>query len=114
MRKIMMQRSLVGALLVGVMMAAPAFAQLQSAQKQTAKQPEAVSRFSVAFNYTTARATTTGGNSFWLQGGGGQIDYRFWRNLSAVADVGGLRNSNINSSGVELEMMTFTFGPRYT
>jgi hypothetical protein len=54
-----------------------------------------------------------GGDNFWLQGGSAQIHGQFWRGLGAVAEVAGLHTGDANS-GVGLDIVTVTFGPRYT
>jgi hypothetical protein len=45
---------------------------------------------------------------------GAEIEGRFARNWGAVAEVAGVHNGNINSSGVGLDMVTAVCGPRYT
>lgn len=55
-----------------------------------------------------------GGANFWLQGGDAQAHGQFWRGLGAVADVAGFHNANVNGSSVGLDLITATFGPRYT
>ncbi len=52
--------------------------------------------------------------SFWSGGGSVEVAGEFYRGLSAVADIGGTHAGNINSTGVGLDMVTATFGPRYT
>jgi hypothetical protein len=49
-----------------------------------------------------------------MQGGGVQLHGQFYRGLGMVADIAGMHTSNINSSGVGLDLVTATFGPRYT
>ena len=56
-----------------------------------------------------------GSSGFWMQGGSVQVHGQFWRGLGVVADVSGLHTANAgNSSGVGLDLVTATFGPRYT
>ncbi len=71
-------------------------------------------RFDVAFTYDTVLANVTTGNEFWMQGGSAQAEARLWRRLYGVADVAGLHASNVNGSGIGLDLITATFGPRYT
>jgi hypothetical protein len=60
-------------------------------------------------------ANVVGGNGFWMQGGSVQIHGQFWHGLGVVADVAGLHTASTNgSSGVGLDLVTATFGPRYT
>ena len=68
----------------------------------------------VAVTYAATRSDQASGSSFWMQGGSFQIEGRFYGGLGVVADVTRLHVANINSSGVGLDLVTATFGPRYT
>lgn len=68
----------------------------------------------VAVLYNSTRSQTLGSTSFWMQGAGMQIEGRFYRGLGAVADVTGSHIAAIGSTGVGLDLVTATFGPRYT
>jgi hypothetical protein len=69
----------------------------------------------VAIVYNPLLANIVGGNSFWMQGGSVQVHGQFWHGLGVVADVSGLHTASTGgSSGVGLDMVTATFGPRYT
>lgn len=68
----------------------------------------------VAVLYNSTRSQTIGSTSFWMQGAGMQIEGRFYRGLGAVADVTGSHIAAIGSTGVGLDLVTATFGPRYT
>lgn len=68
----------------------------------------------VAVTYSTARSNAVGGNSFWMQGGGLQVHGQVYRGLGFVGDLTGLHEGNIQSSGVGLDLITVTVGPRYT
>jgi hypothetical protein len=68
----------------------------------------------VAVTYDLSNANLVAGNRFWLQGGSVQLHSQFWHGLGVVADVAGLHTANANSSGVGLDLVTVTFGPRYT
>jgi hypothetical protein len=96
---------LAGALLVG---GAGALA-----QKNDSVQPAPAS-FDIAITYDASRTNAINGNSFWMQGGSVQLHGEFWQGLGIVADVAGLHTSSINNSGVGLDIVTATFGPRYT
>jgi outer membrane immunogenic protein len=74
----------------------------------------ALSSLDVALTYDAAHANIVPGNNFWLQGGSLQAHYRLWHGLGAVAEIAGLHNANMNGSGVGLDIVTTTFGPRYT
>jgi opacity protein-like surface antigen len=66
----------------------------------------------VAVNYNAARNGEV--QPFWFQGGNVQLEGRFWRGLGAVAEVGGLHTANMHGAGVGLDLITASFGPRYT
>jgi hypothetical protein len=75
---------------------------------------EGPSRLEFAFTYQGTMSDAVSGSHFWMQGGAAQIHGRFYGGLGVVADVAGAHIANINSSGVGLDMVTATFGPRYT
>jgi outer membrane immunogenic protein len=69
----------------------------------------------VAVVYNPLITNIVGGNSFLMQGGSVQVHGQFWHGLGVVADVSGLHTASTSgSSGVGLDMVTATFGPRYT
>jgi hypothetical protein len=70
--------------------------------------------FEIAITYDASRTNVISGNSFWMQGGSVQMHGQFWHGLGVVADVAGLHTNSINDSAVGLDMVTATFGPRYT
>lgn len=84
-------------------------ANLKENQEQTRDHLDLALSYDATYSNSTA-----GGGNFWLQGGNIQAHGQFWRGLGAVADVSGAHNANINSSGVGLDLVTATFGPRYT
>lgn len=59
-------------------------------------------------------SNTIGGQSFWMAGGSVELAGEFFHGLGMVADVCGTHTSDISSSGVGLDLVTATFGPRYT
>jgi hypothetical protein len=69
---------------------------------------------SAAGSYSPVRFRELSGNSFWVQGGGIQVAARKGDHLGLVADARGFHTSNINSSGVGLDLITVTGGPRYS
>jgi hypothetical protein len=97
-------------LLAGVCTMAGVFA---SGQKSTSAK-EGSTSFEVSIMYDASRANVIAGNSFWMQGGSLEVQRRFWHGLGVAADVGGLHTTSMNNSGVGLDMVTATFGPRYT
>jgi hypothetical protein len=68
----------------------------------------------VAINYDASRAVVISGPSFWLQGGNVQVHGQFWHGVGVVADVAGLHTASVHNAGVGLDLVTATFGPRYT
>ncbi len=48
-----------------------------------------------------------------MQGGSIQVEGQFWRGLGMEADISGFHAQNANNTGVGLDMVTATFGPRY-
>ena len=69
----------------------------------------------LALVYNPLMSNVVGSSGFWMQGGSVQIHGQFWRGLGVVADVSGLHTANTGASpGVGLDLVTATFGPRYT
>lgn len=80
---------------------------------QTAPVPsKAALDLTIAYNGTFSNVVN--GTHFWMQGGSAQIHGRFYGGWGVVADVSGAHLANVNSSGVGLDLVTATFGPRYT
>jgi peptidoglycan-associated lipoprotein len=105
MRKRLSSLLLVGTAMVGVMTAISMPAQVAPVHSKS---------LDVAVAYNAMRSNVTSGGSFWMQGGSVQVHGQFWRGLGVVADVAGTHGSGINASGVGLDLVTATFGPRYT
>lgn len=78
------------------------------------KHSSATSGLDVAITYNATLSNVLSGSSFWMQGGSVEVEGRFYRGLGVVADIAGMDAANINSSGVNLDLVTATFGPRYT
>ena len=76
--------------------------------------PEKPVSLDVAVIYNASQANIVPGNNFWLQGGSLQIHAPLWHGWGAVADIAGLHTANMHGKGVGLDLVTFTFGPRYT
>jgi hypothetical protein len=69
----------------------------------------------IALVYNPLMSNVVGSSGFWMQGGSVQVHGQFWRGLGVVADVSGLHTANTGASpGVGLDLVTATFGPRYT
>jgi peptidoglycan-associated lipoprotein len=99
---------LIKLLLMGATMTTPLAAQVVPAAES------GVLHLNVAATYSPARYIELKGNSFWVQGGNIQVQARWGDHIGLVADARGLHTSNINSSGVGLDIITATAGPRYT
>lgn len=104
-----MPRLLSSVLLMGILTAAAPLA-AQQGPAQNARR--GTFEVSVTYGATLSNAITS--SRFWMQGGSVEIAGEFYHGLSAVADIGGTHIGNINSSGVGLDLVTATFGPRYT
>jgi hypothetical protein len=102
--------------IVAAMMATTLFAQGASAPQRPALPNSSLqgSALEIAFTYQGTRSNEINSSGFWLQGGAAQIHGQFYGGWGAVADITGARVANINSSGVGLDLVTATFGPRYT
>ena len=95
---------------VAAVTAAPLLAQSTPAAKaRREKYP-----LNVAITYDATYANVITGHHFWMQGGRVELDGDFYRGLGVVADVAGMHQGNIDSSGVSLSLVTATFGPRFT
>lgn len=99
-------------LLLGAIVTTPLTAQTAPLAGQVPA--DSLGHLEVAVNYNAVRANVITSDTFWTQGGSVQVHGQFWRGLGVVADIGGQHTTNINSSGVALDMVTATFGPRYT
>lgn len=83
--------------------------------QQTQNQPGPGEDFlDVAIVDQTLKSNVVGGDTLWMPGGSIQVHSRFWHGLGVVADVAGLHAGSINHSGTGLDIVTATFGPRYT
>ena len=68
----------------------------------------------VAFTYVATRGNIAGAGSFWMQGAGFQFHAPVWRGVGVVADLAGTHAASIQSTGAGLDLLTLSFGPRYT
>ena len=69
---------------------------------------------SVAITYRETMANAVGGYGFWMQGGSAQLVDRPWRRLEIVADFAGQHAGATHDPNLGLDLVTMTFGPRYT
>lgn len=97
-------------LLAGACMMAGLTALGQQAPLQHAKASLDVA---ITYNPMLANIVNNGG-SFWMQGGSVQVHGQLWRGLGAAAEFTGLHTGSAGSEGVGLDLVTATFGPRYT
>jgi hypothetical protein len=68
----------------------------------------------VAFTYTMGHAgLTTGVNNFWMQGGNAELSAAIWHRLGGAANITGMHVAD-SGRGVPVNLVTATFGPRYT
>jgi hypothetical protein len=107
-----MQKSFACALALGAVFAAAALP--LRAQGAAPAPTSSDSSLDFAFTCQATLSNVVSSSSFWLEGGGVQIHGRFYRGLGVVADIAGAHQANINASGVGLDLVTATFGPRYT
>lgn len=107
-----MSRYLCSVLLLSAMANMPLTAQRTLQQKHTPKEPQA--HLDVAITYDSTRTNAVTGSNFWMHGGAIQMHGKFWRGLGTVAHISGTHTGNIHSTGLGMELVTATFGPRYT
>jgi Outer membrane protein beta-barrel domain len=100
-----MKRSALGFALTILMAAIPAAA--QSSAGETPK-------FEVSAEYTwvRARAVTSTGCCFSMNGGDASVAYNLNSWFGLVGDFGGFTNGNVLKSGLGLTVYPYTFGPR--
>lgn len=84
------------------------------AQKKTAATGVPQFPLEVAVMYNATRGQSISSTSFWMQGAGLQIEGRMTPNFGVMADVTGSQIGDIGSTGVGLDLVTATFGPRLT
>jgi hypothetical protein len=101
-----------GVLLAGAMTITAAIL-AQGAAAQAAAQPEH-GRLEVSVTYGAMPSNVITSDRFWMQGGSVEVEGPFYHGLGAVADIGGMHTGNVNSSRVSLDLVTATFGLRYT
>lgn len=88
-----------------------AFASLFAVAAQAQDERKTVDVFA-GYSYVRAKPSTSGADSFSLNGGSASVAYNFNHWLSGVADFGGYHNTNILGSGVDGTLSTYLFGPR--
>jgi len=68
----------------------------------------------LAVTYLSVRSNLTPGQFFWQQGGDAELSATFYHGLGIAMNIAGSEAQNISGTGVDLDMVTATFGPRYT
>jgi peptidoglycan-associated lipoprotein len=68
----------------------------------------------VAVAYNLTMANVVGGYGFSMQGASVQVHAQFFRGWGVVADVAGLHATRLTHSTAGLDLVTASFGPRYT
>src|ERR1700733_3713522 len=82
--------------------------------QQNGPESQVLPRLEVAVLYNSLLSNVVRANRFWMQGGSIQVDGQFWHGLGVEADVSGFHAENANNAGGGLDMVTTTFGPRYS
>jgi hypothetical protein len=93
-------------LLLGAMLGTPLVAQDSSALPH--------GRIELAIGFNGTRPAASSNENFWMQGGTLQLHGQFWHGLGLVADISGMHTGNMHGSGLGLDLVTVTFGARYT
>ena len=68
----------------------------------------------LAVTYNSERSNITPGNFFWRQGGTAELSAELYRGFGVALNLAGSKASNILNSGIDLDTVTTTVGPRYT
>jgi len=84
----------------------------QNVPTQATHSPASSLDLTLTYNAQSTNIDTS--NRFWMQGGSAQLHGQFWRGLGVVADVAELHTANMHNSGAGLDLVTASFGPRYT
>jgi hypothetical protein len=101
-----------GALMTGLLMAGNALAQTAPAATNTTAHQNGLLEISITGD--GMMSNTIAGQSFWMEGGNLEVAGQFFHGVSVVADICGTHTADFGSSGVGLDLVTATFGPRYT
>jgi peptidoglycan-associated lipoprotein len=68
----------------------------------------------LAATYTVQHSNLVSNPTFWQQGGSVELSAQAYRGWGAAANITGTHVGSAANSGVGLNMVTATFGPRYT
>jgi len=67
-----------------------------------------------AYSYVRANLITASGCCFNMNGGGGSVAFNVNRWLGAVAEFDGYTQGNVKSTGADLTVFTYVFGPQFS
>ncbi len=67
-----------------------------------------------AVTYSAERSNITPGQFFWRQGGSGELSAEIYHGFGIAVNIAGSQATNILGTGINLDTVTTTFGPRYT
>jgi outer membrane immunogenic protein len=93
------------------MLAAALFSLAMRAQAQ---QRSMVGQVDFGITYAAGYSNYVPTTTFWMQGGSIELAGHIPHGLAVVADITGLHEGGSGSSGVPINLVTDTFGPRYT
>jgi hypothetical protein len=93
------------------MLAAALFSLAMRAQAQ---QRSLVGQVDFGITYAAGYSNYVPTTTFWMQGGSIELAGHIPHGLAVVADITGLHEGGSGSSGVPINLVTDTFGPRYT
>lgn len=68
----------------------------------------------IAVTYLAQRSNLTPGQFFWRQGGAVELSAEAYHGFGVAMNIAGSEADNILGTGIALDTLTTTFGPRYT
>ncbi len=68
----------------------------------------------LAVTYLSQRSNITPGNFFWRQGGTAELSAEVYHGFGIALNLAGSEATNILGTGIDLNTLTITVGPRYT
>jgi hypothetical protein len=110
--KMMTRKKLLLGTLVTLLAAGTSVAQ-SAASKQQIALSSPVPIVDVSVMYAAERSKLTFGDSFWMQGGSGELAFPAYKRISLAMNVTGGHNGNLGSSR-GFSKVSFVAGPRYT
>ena len=64
------------------------------------------------YSYVRANQINSGGCCFHMNGGSGSLAVNVNRHIRLVGEIGGYHSGNVNSTGLDLNVVSYLFGPR--